>query len=221
MILQVAPIRVERHVIEPRSSGCGAKRLVRQQEVRRLARLRNADHGACERLIQEYSGRMHCVARRMLRSEEDAADAVQDAFLAAFAALHRFRAQAQIYTWLHRIVVNQCLMRLRSRKRRVMLSLDAFGSTDGDGACVFEAVAPSEDAATELDRFETRLGVRRAIQQLSAEYREILILRDIEEFDTDQTAAVLSLSRSATKTRLHRARQALRTALEQSDLCFA
>jgi RNA polymerase sigma-70 factor, ECF subfamily len=63
--------------------------------------------------------------------------------------------------------------------------------------------------------------MRRAIQQLPAEYREILILRDIEEFDTDQTAAVLGLSRSATKTRLHRARQSLRTALEQSDLCFA
>ena len=173
------------------------------------------DRAVCEKLFAEYGLRMLAVARKMLRSEEDAADAVQDAFLSAFAAIHRFRADARISTWLHRIVCNTCLMKLRSRKRREMLSLESLmPSFDGNGQCAQPmdpwAVQASEHAACK----ETRAIVRMSIDRLPEDYRAILILRDIEELDTDETAAILGLSRSATKTRLHRARQALRVVLD-------
>jgi RNA polymerase sigma-70 factor (ECF subfamily) len=203
------------------TSRCETVRRSHQREVQQLARLRTADHAACESLIEQYGERMLAVARRMLRNEEDAADAVQDAFLAAFVSLRRFRGQARISTWLHRIVVNQCLMKLRSQKRRATLSLDALGSHSEDGGGCWEAVAACDPAAAQVDQLETRLAVRRSIQQLPADFREILILRDIEEFDTNQTAALLDLSRAATKTRLHRARQALRAELEAGELAFA
>ena len=89
--------------------------LERSRETSRLARLRAGDEEACDALVHEYGGRMLAVARRILRCEEDAADAVQDAFVSAFAAIRRFRGGSSLYTWLHRIVVNACLMRLRSR----------------------------------------------------------------------------------------------------------
>jgi RNA polymerase sigma-70 factor (ECF subfamily) len=163
---------------------------------------------------------MLAVARRMLRNEEDAADAVQDAFLAAFVSLRRFQGRAQVSTWLHRIVVNQCLMKLRSQKRRATQSLDALTSHFEDGIGCWEAAATRDHGAAQIDRLETRLVVRRSIQRLPEDFREILILRDIEGFDTDQTAALLGLSRSATKTRLCRARKALRTDLEASEIAF-
>lgn len=165
-----------------------------------------------EQRVLHYSGRMLAVARRMLRHHEDADDAVQDAMVSALAAIHQYRANAQLYTWLHRIVVNACLMKLRSQKRRPALSLDALFPSAGEagdpagGAHSF----PSQAA----ERAETRKLVRACIDRLPEDYRAILILRDIEELDTDATAGVLGLSRAAVKTRLHRARRALRALLE-------
>lgn len=216
MMMQVAPPPTLAHgrAANVAASRCESARLDHQREVRRLAQLRSADHAFRESLVQNYRDRMLCVARRMLRSEEDAADAVQDAFVSALASLHRFRADAHIATWLHRIVVNHCLMKLRARTRRVVVSLDAPADV-GDGARC-PAASSIDDVAARIDRDEMRLAVRRSIQRLPEDFREILILRDIDEFDTDQTAALLGLSRAATKTRLHRARRALRVALEQS-----
>lgn len=180
-----------------------------------LARLRAGDRDACESVVVEYGPRMLAVARRMLRSEEDAADAVQDAFLSAFASIHRFQANSQLYTWLHRIVVNACLMKLRSQKRRDTVSLNALlPAFDESGNHAHPVATRGCQAIEHLERAETRAMVRKCVDQLPDDYRAILILRDIEELDTDETAALLGISRSAVKTRLHRARQALRTLLE-------
>lgn len=220
MILQVAPTSTQLLSNDSSVGRCEKSRVAQQREAQYATRIRTSDVATCESLVEQYSGRMLAMARRMLRCEEDAADAVQDAFLAAFVSLHRFRGQAQIYTWLHRIVVNQCLMKLRSRKRRA-ISLESWeGRPHADANC-FETIAPTDHAQAELVQFETRLAVRRCIQRLPEEYREIVILRDIEEFDTDQTAALLGLSLSAAKTRLHRARRALRVSLERSNVAIA
>lgn len=188
-----------------------------QREIQRLARLRAGDRDATEALVSEYSGRMLTVARRMLRSEEDAADAVQDAFLSAFASIHRFRANAQIYSWLHRIVVNACLMKLRSRKRREAVSVNTLLPEFDESGNHVQPVAPWPCQVSEhIEQAETQAMVRKCVDQLPDDHRTILILRDIEELDTDTTAATLGISRAAVKTRLHRARQALRTMLEPS-----
>jgi RNA polymerase sigma-70 factor, ECF subfamily len=180
MILQVEPTSIRHHLTDSPTSRCETSRHARQREVQHVSRVRPTDIPTCESLIEQYSGRMLSVARRMLRCEEDAADAVQEAFLAAFVSLHRFRGQAPIYTWLHRIVVNQCLMKLRSQKRRAMFSLDALGASSDADACHFEAVATCDHAEAGLDQFEIRRAVRRCIQRLPEEYREIIILRDIK-----------------------------------------
>lgn len=185
---------------------------------RQPKRLQPGERMNCEALYERFSGRMLAVARRMLRTEEDAADAVHDAFLAAFASLDRFRAEAQISTWLHRIVVNQCLMRLRSRQRRPTVSVHSLaqpGQTDWDSWDIVGRESP--DAAVELEKAEDRVQVRRCIQMLPNPYREVLILRDIDEYDTGETAAMLGVSAGAVKTRLHRARQSLLEALREAE----
>jgi len=159
--------------------------------------------------------RMLVVARRMLRCDHAAADAVQEALVSAFNSLDTFHGQSQLWTWLYRIVVNCCLMQLRSNSRRPALSLEAL-QCDTDG---LEGTGPTfaDSAVQPLDqvtRAEFRAQVHACIRQLPDSYRTILQLRDIEEFDTDQTAGILGISRSAVKTRLHRARAALRELLE-------
>jgi RNA polymerase sigma-70 factor (ECF subfamily) len=158
---------------------------------------------------------MLAVARRFLRAEEDSADAVQDAFLSAFRSLDGFEGNSALGTWLHRIVVNVCLMRLRaqSRSREVRIDdlLPVFDETGHHG----RPVRPWEDPAlARLTRAEVCTQVRACIEELPEPYRVVLLLRDIEELDTEQTAQHLGINPGAVKTRLHRARQALRTRLE-------
>jgi len=83
-----------------------------------VSRLRRGDEDAFERLVREHGGRLLAVARRFLREEEEARDAVQECFLSAFRALDRFDQASRLSTWLHRIVINACLMRLRTRRRK-------------------------------------------------------------------------------------------------------
>jgi RNA polymerase sigma-70 factor (ECF subfamily) len=168
-----------------------------------------------EAFVYQYAERLLRVARGVLRSEDDAADAVQDGLASAFAARHKFSFQSTVYTWLYRIVVNACLMKIRTRSRRKTLSLDAIRSQSDDLAQgrSYE-LATYGGAAHDLERDETLALVRACIDSLPDDYRTILVMRDIEELDTDQTAARLNMSKSAVKTRLHRARRALRGLLE-------
>ena len=181
-----------------------------------VARLRDGDAEAFEVLVREHGGRMLATARRFVGSEDDARDVLQEAFLSAFRAIDGFAGSAQLSTWLHRIVVNTALMRLRSRRRRREESIDGLlPRFDEDGHFV-EPVAPWDAATDELmEREETRAMVRKAIDRLPTNYRTVLLLRDVEELDTDETAAMLGVTANAVKTRLHRARQALRTLLER------
>ncbi|MCI0348669.1 MAG: sigma-70 family RNA polymerase sigma factor, partial [Acidobacteriales bacterium] len=108
-----------------------------------------------------------------------------------------------------------CLMKLRSQKRRAALSLDVLVPSFDEEGNHAHPVSPWPDRGIEhVERKETRKIVRECIDMLPDDYRSILILRDIEELDTDETAAMLGISQAAVKTRLHRARQALRTLLE-------
>jgi RNA polymerase sigma-70 factor, ECF subfamily len=172
----------------------------------------------CEHLFEEHHARLLAVAHRILNSEHDAADAVQDAFVSAFTSLDRFQEKSQLSTWLHRIVVNCCLMKLRASKRRPATSLDLLVETAECTACEGPS-AEARHVLLHLEREETRQLVHQAIDRLSADYREIIVLRDIQELDTDTTARLLGISRSAAKTRLHRARQTLRARIERMAPC--
>jgi RNA polymerase sigma-70 factor, ECF subfamily len=184
-------------------------------DARLLDRIRDGDESACEALVRQHAGRMLAVARRFLRTEEDSADAVQDAFLSAFRSLDGFAGNAALGTWLHRIVVNVCLMRLRARSRNREVRIDDLLPTFDETGHHSRPVRPWEDQAlARLTQAETRAHVRACIDRLPDPYRQILLLRDIEELDTERTAQHLGINPGAVKTRLHRARQALRTLLE-------
>lgn len=181
-----------------------------------LKRLRRGDDEAFERLVRQYGGRMLATARRMLGSEDDAGDAVQEAFLSAFKAIGTFKGTAKLSTWLHRILINSALMKIRSRRRRPEEPIDdLLPRFDEQGGWV-DGVA-SWQAPTDLllERRETRAMVRRCIDRLPESYRTVLLFRDIEELDTEEAADILGVTPTAVKVRLHRARQALRTLLER------
>lgn len=184
-------------------------------EAALLAALRAGEDRAYRQLVAEYGGRLLAVARRILRNEEEAQDALQEAFLQAFRALPRFEGHARISTWLHRIVVNAALMRIRSRKSRPEESIEPLLPTfqeDGHATASFQAWEGGADEL--LERAETRAFVRQAIDRLPDTYREILMLREIEELDTAEVAELLGITANAVKIRLHRARQALRQLLD-------
>jgi len=181
-----------------------------------VARLRAGEQAAFEQMVREHGGRMLATARRVVRVEEDARDVVQEAFIAAFRSIDRFAGAARLSTWLHRIVLNAALMKLRGRRRRREDSIeDLLPRFSGDGHFAEPQDRWETSAADLLEERETRTIVRSAIDRLPASYRTVLILRDIEERDTDDTAAALGVTPNAVKTRLHRARQALRTLLAQ------
>jgi RNA polymerase sigma-70 factor (ECF subfamily) len=180
-----------------------------------LAALRAGEETAYRFLVERYGGRMLAVARRILRSEEEARDALQEAFLQAFRGVERFEGQARLSTWLHRITVNAALMRIRRQKSRpeqpIEALLPAFRE-DGHSEVCFVDWADGPEVV--LQRSEVRDAVRAAIDRLPASYRTVLLLRDIEELDTAEVAELLGITANAVKIRLHRARQALRELLD-------
>ena len=185
-------------------------------EATLVAGLRAGEDWAYELMIREYGGRLLAVARRLVRNEDDARDVLQAACLSAFRAMSEFEGNAQLATWLHRIVVNTALMRLRSKKREPEESIEDLLPTfqaDGDHVEQFSDWAAPVDVL--IERAETRQTVRDCVDQLPEQYRSVLMLRDIEERSTQEVAELLAMTPTAVKVRLHRARQALSTLLRR------
>jgi RNA polymerase sigma-70 factor (ECF subfamily) len=171
------------------------------EEAELVARLRTGDDDAYETLFRTHAGAMLAVARKFLGDTDDAAEAVQDAFVSAFKAMRAFEGNSRLRTWLHRITVNSCLMKLRGRRRSRFVPLD-------------DHLAPGGACDDAMSLAEVRERVRSGMEQLPAAYREVIRLRDLEGLDTEATATRLGTSAGVVKTRLHRARTALRTLLE-------
>lgn len=179
-----------------------------------LQRLRAGEDAAFEELMRLAGWRMLSVARRMLTCEQDAQDAVQDAFLGAFKSIEQFDGRSALTTWLHRITVNACLMKLRSSRRRPEKRIeDLLPRFLDDGHQQIPTRSWKPESAAGIEQDELRALVRAKIDELPEPYREVLIVRQIEEIDTEEAARLLGLSPAAVKSRLHRARQALRELL--------
>lgn len=177
--------------------------------------LRRRDEAAFEALVRDHGPRLLSVARRVLRTESDAHDAVQEAFVAVFRNIDRFDGRSRLPTWLHRITVNAALMKLRKLKRLDERSIDDLMpkfSLMGHR----KAAGPGwgENPLASAEQQENRDLVHAAIAQLPQTHRDVLILRDIQEASTDEAAVALGISSGAVKTRLHRARLALRELLD-------
>lgn len=179
-----------------------------------LKELRAGDEAAYEVMVRTYGGRMLAVARGLLRHEEDARDCVQSAYVSAFTGLKSFQGGCQLSTWLHRIVVNAALMKLRTRRRKPEESIEPMLPAyldDGHHTEQFSDWAAQADRI--LEQKQLREAVRAGIEMLPESYRTVLMLRDVEEMSTEEVARYIGTSANAVKIRLHRARQALCTVL--------
>jgi len=155
------------------------------------------DPHAFSELVKRHRDRLWAVALRTLRDPEEAADALQEAFISAFRAAGSFRAESQVTTWLHRIVVNACLDRMRRRQTRPTVPLPEAGPG--------EPVAP-RDAMAER---ETRLVVQDALAELPEEQRAPIVLVDVEGYSVAETAALLGIAEGTVKSRCARGRAKL------------
>jgi len=152
------------------------------------------DPNAFTELVRRHRDRMWAVALRTLRDPDDAADALQDAFVSAFRAASSFRAESQVTTWMHRIVVNACLDRIRRRQVRPTIPLPDSG--------VGEPAVP-RDAVSDL---QTRLVVQDALAELSEEQRVPIVLVDVEGYTVAETAKLLGIAEGTVKSRCARGR---------------
>lgn len=209
-MLRVSP---ERRGVSERVPPTGPQQPRGEQEL--LRRLRVGEPAAFEALVRMEAGRLLAVTRRILRHEEEARDAVQETFIAAFQRLSSFQGESSLSTWLFRIAANAALMRLRRRRRRPEESIEELLPRFlEDGHRLIPEGDRSVPAPDQLaEREELRLRVRACIDALPETYRVVLLLRDIEERSTEEVAELVGATPNAVKIRLHRARQALRELL--------
>ena len=210
---------LERTLVDHPSQSSKPNGAGNENERELLAQLRAGDEDAFGLVVQRYGGRMLATARRFLNNEHDAQDAVQEAFTSAFRALDRFNGDAMLSTWLHRIVVNAALVQLRSKRRRGEQPIETLlPRFDQDGEWIDDPATWTDATEAILERRDSREMVRRCIERLPDKHRRVLLLRDIEELDTEETARSLATTANTVKVRLHRARQALKTLIEREPL---
>lgn len=186
-------------------------------ELALLGRARQGDVAAFEQLVLTYQKRVFNLAFRLTGSREDAADLAQEALVRVYKSLGRFREQARFSTWLYRIVVNVCLDHQRSRKRQPTVSLDA-PLEGNDGEVPRQVASSAADPQEAAERRDLRDAVQAAIGRLSGEHRAVLIMRDIQDMPYDEIGEILRLPLGTVKSRLNRARQALKQELLQMEL---
>ena len=185
--------------------------MTREQEAAIVRKVLGGDANAFETLVLEYEKNVYNIALRMTGNSEDAADMTQEAFIKAYNSLQSFRGDSKFSVWLYRIVSNVCLDFLRSKNRRPTVSL-SVEDDDGEDAQL-DVADESQSPELLLDRKLTRDSVRRGLDSLPPDYRQILLLREIQGLSYDEIAQALSLEVGTVKSRIFRARNRLCTFL--------
>jgi RNA polymerase sigma-70 factor (ECF subfamily) len=177
-----------------------------------VRRAREGDHDAFRVLVERYQGRAFGLALRVLRNEEHARDAVQDAFLKAYGSLDRFQGRSSFYTWLYRIVMNQCLDRKRRDKsdREVEWNDDVAATQSPTAGALAAAPIAPDDA---VERGEVRAAVAKAIAELPEDARRTIELREIDGLTYREISEALGIPKGTVMSRLHYARRKLQEAL--------
>ncbi|KHK59248.1 RNA polymerase sigma factor [Burkholderia sp. A9] len=189
---------------------------VSEEDDRTLAaRVASGDRTAFEQLMRRYNRRLYRLARATLRDDAEAEDALQDAYLAAFRAIARFRGDASLSTWLSRLVLNECHTRQRRGARRdtiaPMVGLSAIADFERDIMDTDQNGSP--DRA--LMRSEWRALLERKLDALPEAFRIVFVMRCVEEFSVEETAACLGIPEATVRSRHFRARSLLRESLAQ------
>jgi RNA polymerase sigma-70 factor (ECF subfamily) len=169
------------------------------------------DADAFGEIVKRWERRIFALAYGILGREEDARDATQETFISAFRSLRNFRGDAKVSSWLHRIAVNQCITKQRRAKVRGEMPLD--DENDSDGMSFFASA--QESPAVEAEQKQQTLIVRRAINALPPELRQVVVMKEFEELTFQEIAEVLDLPLSTVKSRLYTALKQLKLRLER------
>lgn len=184
---------------------------IEDAELVKLAQ--NNDTRAFDELVNRYRDRVYRLCVKILRNDDDAAEALQDTFLSAFKGLKNFKAESTFSTWIYRIATNASLMKVRKR-RPGHVSYEQSQSTNPEAEPL-----PLQDWSAlpleELLQAETRERMAIEIEKLPEELRTVFVLRDVEELGNAEVADVLEMTVPAVKSRLHRARIKLRNGLDK------
>ena len=178
---------------------------------------RKGDTEAFSVLVKRHSKKMLNIVYRMLGDYDEACDVTQETFLAAFRSLGRFKGEAKFSTWLYRIGINYSKNRLKQRQSlgRHESALPG-GTADGEGGdAVYLAASDTSNPGDLLERRELEEQVQKGISALDEEYREIIVLRDIQGFSYDEIRSILQIPDGTVKSRLSRARADLKDYLEK------
>jgi len=177
-----------------------------------VAQAKAGDQNAFAELVQRYERKIYRLAKNITRNDEDAEDVLQDAFLKAYTHLDNFKGDSKFYTWIVRIAVNEALMRLRKRKTDRSVPLDEPVEL-GEETVQREIAVWDDNPEQQYSQEEWRRILDEAVESLKPDFRTVFVLRDIEELSTEETAETLGISVPAVKSRLLRARLALRERL--------
>ena len=183
-----------------------------------VQKLRQGDPSGFEFIVHEYGGYLLNVARRYINNSDDAKDIVQETYLQAFKKVDKFRNEASIKSWLHRITINNALMKIRKDEKltQITSNIDDNELIDENGKRVENSKTISISADEMHMNKELRSAVKHSIMELPTAYRNILLLRDVEGYSIAETAKLLAINPASVKTGLHRARNKLKTQLENS-----
>lgn len=182
-----------------------------------VALARKKDYAAFEELLNRYEDKVYRLAFRFVRNDSDAKEILQDTFLSIWRKLDTFKGDSQFSSWLYRVAANAALMRLRAQRRHPEISTDELPSGFLDQYQHADLPPAGENWARRPDEHlqsdELRRHIQAATDALPEIYRTIFLVRDVEGLSTEETAELLDISVPTVKTRLHRARMALREAI--------
>lgn len=171
-----------------------------------VSRVRAGETALYEVIIRRYNQRLYRVARAILHNDGEAEDVLQDAYVRAFEHLHQFAGRSAFSTWLTRIAVHEALARLRLRKRN-----EPLDDTDHDGDLSMQMTSKSPDPEQNASGAQLRDLLEEAVLGLPEHYRTVIMLRDIEELSTTETAEALDITEENVKVRLHRGHGMIRS----------
>lgn len=174
-----------------------------------ILQCKNGSVEAFEQLVLKYQRQVYTVAFRFMGNHEDASDLAQEAFIKAYKSIDRFRGEASLKTWLYHIISNVCRDELRKRKKGLTLSLDAPIFTD-EGEITRQAEDWTYAPEHIYESKEIQYFIQKALDNLTPEYKEVIILREIQGFSYEEIAKELDCSLGTIKSRLNRARKAMR-----------
>jgi RNA polymerase sigma-70 factor (ECF subfamily) len=180
-----------------------------------IARVRGEDFGAFEELVNRYQDKVYRLALRFVRTESEAKEVVQDTLLTVWRKLDSFKGDALFSSWLYRVTANAALMRLRSQRRHAEISTEDLDPAVLERTPQYGQIhAPGDNWSRrpdeQLQSERLKAEIQRAVDALPEIYRTVFLIRDVDGHSTEETAEILGVSVPTVKTRLHRARLALR-----------